>query len=614
MAINFDVATETSSDGSWNDTISAKSWDYNVNNVTYNNNVISSFGGINSSYLLNGSQSGTLTGVNFDDLGQDKSATFETVVKASDLLGKEVIFETGGTDTGLAIYFDDGDLTAMVKNGVESKTLTNSVSDNSEFIHIVLVYEVSETTSDKDLILYVDGVLVGTVDADTISSWTSGDSPGFLAVSGQSVVSGLQPFSGEIAKFKFYNSTALTTEDVEKLYDGLSKVNGLEITEINGSAVSSSITLPSGAILTYVNGDLSYDPNGAFDYLNQGESATDSFTYTAVDSEGNSSTSTVTLTIDGVNSPPLITTGLETETIEVDEGETVVFKVDANDPEDLTNVTYSISGGYDAADFDIDPVTGILSFKSPKVYNGNPTDQDNDNLYTVELMVTDSGGLTDTKSYIFEVLNVTPVLGLEFSIVNGVLIITTQDEVDVAEYQVYNIENSELVLVVDATTGKYEVELPDDVSDIYIVVVDHSGLEQRFYPESDDLTTITYNLTKGWNLIAMPGANADISQLKAVTSGDIWYWDGDEYQVTKQPKAGEGVWVFVNQNRTISITATKVAANIELKQGWNLVGSGQNQVVPEKAHTVFTWQSIYHEIAKEHDILIKGVGYWIFSF
>ncbi|NIL98262.1 MAG: hypothetical protein GTO53_10450, partial [Planctomycetales bacterium] len=49
------------------------------------------------------------------------------------------------------------------------------------------------------------------------------------------------------------------------------------------------------------DGTFTYDPNGQFDYLAVGESATDTFSYTVSDGNGGSDTATVTITITGVN-------------------------------------------------------------------------------------------------------------------------------------------------------------------------------------------------------------------------------------------------------------------------------------------------------------------------
>ena len=51
------------------------------------------------------------------------------------------------------------------------------------------------------------------------------------------------------------------------------------------------------------DGSFTYDPNGQFESLQAGDSATDSFTYTVSDGNGSTDTATVTITINGVNDP-----------------------------------------------------------------------------------------------------------------------------------------------------------------------------------------------------------------------------------------------------------------------------------------------------------------------
>ncbi|MGD1699911.1 FG-GAP-like repeat-containing protein [Dapis sp. BLCC M229] len=85
--------------------------------------------------------------------------------------------------------------------------------------------------------------------------------------------------------------------------DGDGENDPLTVTEVNGNAadVGSQVTLPSGALLTLnIDGTFDYDPNGKFESLNNGETASDSFTYTIDDGNGGTDTATVNVTIDGV--------------------------------------------------------------------------------------------------------------------------------------------------------------------------------------------------------------------------------------------------------------------------------------------------------------------------
>jgi hypothetical protein len=68
----------------------------------------------------------------------------------------------------------------------------------------------------------------------------------------------------------------------------------------------------------------------------------------------------------------------------------------ASDPEVGTTLTYSIIGGADASDFQIDPATGVLYFVLPADYE-HPADSDHNNTYLVQVSASD-GSLSDTQA------------------------------------------------------------------------------------------------------------------------------------------------------------------------------------------------------------------------
>ncbi|AFZ51180.1 Cadherin domain-containing protein [Dactylococcopsis salina PCC 8305] len=82
-------------------------------------------------------------------------------------------------------------------------------------------------------------------------------------------------------------------------------------------------------------------------------------------------------------------------TTSVPENSTAVTTITANDPEN-DPLTFSISGGVDSNFFAIDANTGELSFSSAPDFE-NPADDGSDNVYEVEVTVSD-GSLTDTAT------------------------------------------------------------------------------------------------------------------------------------------------------------------------------------------------------------------------
>jgi VCBS repeat-containing protein len=106
---------------------------------------------------------------------------------------------------------------------------------------------------------------------------------------------------------------ASTSEDTAVVIDALGNDTdgdneALSITRINGTTatVGSAVTLISGALVTLnADGTLNYDPNGKYEFLAQGATATETFTYTISDGRrGRAETATVTVTINGVNDAP----------------------------------------------------------------------------------------------------------------------------------------------------------------------------------------------------------------------------------------------------------------------------------------------------------------------
>ena len=119
----------------------------------------------------------------------------------------------------------------------------------------------------------------------------------------------------------------------------------------------------------------------------------------------------IAVTVDNVNEAPIITSygGLATATDSIPENATNIENIESIDPdgtlEGAGGLTYSISGGVDSAFFSIQSTTGILVFNSGRDFE-NPEDAGADNIYDVQVTVTDPGLLTDTVDIAVEVTDV----------------------------------------------------------------------------------------------------------------------------------------------------------------------------------------------------------------
>ncbi|NET09480.1 MAG: hypothetical protein F6K16_33195, partial [Symploca sp. SIO2B6] len=122
----------------------------------------------------------------------------------------------------------------------------------------------------------------------------------------------------------------------------------LTVSEVNGNAFTpgEAIALDSGATVTMSSdGNFSYDPNGQFDSLDPGETATDSFTYTAIDSEGESDTATVSMTINGIANSLVLVGTSGVDDLMGSSGDDQIFGLGDNDTLRGNDGNDLISGG-----------------------------------------------------------------------------------------------------------------------------------------------------------------------------------------------------------------------------------------------------------------------------
>lgn len=128
----------------------------------------------------------------------------------------------------------------------------------------------------------------------------------------------------------------------------------LQVVGVNGGAMTA--TLESGATVSMrSDGTFDYRQNGAFAGLESGQTATDSFTYTASDGQGGTSTATVIVTIGGVTHDSglvdllrdpgdLIGTAGD-DSIRGDRGDQAIFGLDGDDSLEAKFGSDTLAGG-----------------------------------------------------------------------------------------------------------------------------------------------------------------------------------------------------------------------------------------------------------------------------
>jgi hypothetical protein len=126
------------------------------------------------------------------------------------------------------------------------------------------------------------------------------------------------------------------------------------------------------------------------------------------DGNGGADTQAIAVTVTDANDAPVITSdgAGPTAAVNAAENQTAVTTVRATDidvPADT--LTYSISGGADAALFSLDPTSGVLTFTVAPDFE-SPADTDGDNVYEVTVQVNDGNGGVDTQLIRITVTNV----------------------------------------------------------------------------------------------------------------------------------------------------------------------------------------------------------------
>lgn len=105
------------------------------------------------------------------------------------------------------------------------------------------------------------------------------------------------------------------------------------------------------------------------------------------------------------NNPPVITSngGGDSAAISIPENTTAVTTVTATDADNDT-LTYSISGGVDASKFNINSSTGVLTFVTAPNFE-SPTDTGANNVYDLQVQVSDGNGGTDLQNLAITITN-----------------------------------------------------------------------------------------------------------------------------------------------------------------------------------------------------------------
>ncbi|MGV6858949.1 MAG: tandem-95 repeat protein, partial [bacterium] len=223
--------------------------------------------------------------------------------------------------------------------------------------------------------------------ANAAISYTEGDAP--LAIDTALTITDADSTHLAGATVSFRDGFA-AGEDQLNFSDQLgitgSYVTATGILTLSGSA---TITDYQTALRTVTYSNSSYTP-----------STTQRIVEVKVDDGTASSSDTRKLNVSATNTAPIID-NLAPSIAE----NTTSLTITATDPEGDAITGYSISGGADAALFNLDGATGVLTFNTAPDYE-SPADANGDNVYEVEITTTDGLGATLAQLVSISVTNV----------------------------------------------------------------------------------------------------------------------------------------------------------------------------------------------------------------
>ena len=224
-------------------------------------------------------------------------------------------------------------------------------------------------------------------------------------------------------------------------------------------------------------------------FVHDGGETAPAYSISVSDDSLTDSPTRASISFSNVNDAPVLNSavGSTTASVSLAENQTAVTTVTSTDTDDGDSAVYSIAGGPDATQFNIDSDTGALTFGTAPDFE-NPDDVDTDNTYLVIVQVTDNAGAIDTLTINIDITDLNdeaPVINSPntVSVVENsaaVLMVTSSDS-DTGDAVTYSISGGADAehFIVDNNTGALtfatapNFERPTDASfdNIYQVTV-----------------------------------------------------------------------------------------------------------------------------------------------
>jgi VCBS repeat-containing protein len=180
--------------------------------------------------------------------------------------------------------------------------------------------------------------------------------------------------------------------------------DALTVIQVNGDGgkVGQPVAGSTGGLFVLnPDGSYSFDPHHDFDGLKQGQAATTQITYTISDGRAGTSTTTLTITIDGVNDAPKASQIPDQADLDAKTGIALDISHTFTDPEGDA-LTYQATGL--PPGLIIDPATGLITGTIDRsASQGSP-----DGSYRVTVTATDEDGASIAQTFVWRIANPVP--------------------------------------------------------------------------------------------------------------------------------------------------------------------------------------------------------------
>jgi len=450
----------------------------------------------------------TINGANDAPVAMDDSGTTD---EDSSFTTVNVLANDTDVDAGDVLSVSNLDTTGTVGLVTDNGDGTFSYNPNGQFESLAA----GETATDSFSYTVSDGN--GGTDTATVSVTINGVNDAPVAMDD----SGIGFITDEDSSFTTANVLANDTD-----------VDTSDVLSVSNLDTTGTV----GLVTDNGDGTFSYNPNGQFESLAAGETATDSFSYTVDDGNGGTDTATVSVTINGVNDAPIGNDDSGVGFTTDEDSSFTTVNVLANDTDVDTSDVLSVSN------LDTTGTVGLVTDNGDGTFNYNPNNAFellNDGETATDSFsytVSDGNGGTDTATV---TLTITGVTDVPFTI--------SAESLFPENVTGYQLESS------NAAEGGSMLSLRNSNSTVGTATFTFDGASGIYdliigvFDENDGQST--FELTQQSNLVGSvlldqdPGGNAasQNSKVELILGDDLTITSGDSFTITGFQDRGEFV-------------------------------------------------------------------------